>query len=299
MNRDIRVSILLVALTTPLDAQTPANWTQAIEPFEIAAGLYYVGSADLTSFLITTSEGHILIDAPMQENVELIRGNIEKLGFDPAGVEIQLASHGHFDHTGGVASMIEITGAKLLLSEQDAILVGNGGRGDFFLGDRAAYLPATADRTIGHLETVTLGGITLTAHLTPGHTRGCTSWSGRARIDGETFEWVSVCSLTALNGYQLVGPEPSYPGIAVDFCSSIEHLRSLRPDIFLASHGSFIGLDEKSQALAAGDRRAFVDPAGYTDYLDRASASIESTLMNQGQPGGCAAVLASRSTDPD
>ncbi len=275
----------------PLWGQMPPSWTAAIEPFQIGDNLYYVGSEDLAAYLIATSEGHILIDVPMEENVDLVRGNIVELGFDPADIEIQLASHGHFDHTGGLASMQAVTGARLLLSSADAALIANGGKGDFFFGDRLAYPPAAPDGTLEHLDEVTLGEVTLTAHLTPGHTRGCTSWSGTTTIEGVAYEWVSICSLTALEGYQLVGPDASYPGIARDFCASVAHLRSLEPDIFLASHGQFIDLPAKAKALRSGRADAFVDPEGYSAYLDRSLRNIEKTLGEQGQPGGCRAVL--------
>jgi metallo-beta-lactamase class B len=273
------------------DFQSPPEWTRPIEPFRIAEGLYWVGSADLSAYLFTGDDGHILIDAPLEENVELVLGNIRKLGFDPEDVEILLASHGHFDHTGGMAKMIEATGAELVLSAAEAALVRAGGKGDFFLGDRAAYPPAKAARTIGHLETVTVGDRTLTAHLTPGHTKGCTSWSGVVKIDGKDHTFVAICSLSVLPGYQLAGETPSYPGIARDYCSSVAHLRSLRPDIFLGAHGSFIGLAAKAKKLETGDARAFVDPEGYSSYLDHSFERIESTLAQQGLAGGCEVVL--------
>ncbi|HVR29914.1 MAG TPA: subclass B3 metallo-beta-lactamase, partial [Thermoanaerobaculia bacterium] len=272
--------------------RAPANWTEPIEPFAIAEGLYWVGSADLAAYLLTSDDGHILIDAPLEENVELVLGNIRKLGFEPTDARVLLASHGHFDHTGGMATMLERTGAELVLSPVEAILVGAGGKGDFHLGDRASYRPAKAARTIGHGETVRVGDRTLVAHLTPGHTKGCTSWSGTAKIAGEELTFVSICSLSVLPGYRLAGDDPSYPGIARDYCSSVAHLRSLEADLFLASHGSFIGLAEKAVALAAGDARAFVDPEGYAAYLDRSLQRIEETLAGQGFEGGCARVLA-------
>jgi metallo-beta-lactamase class B len=294
VTKALLAALFLSAQTAPQDFRAPANWTEAIEPFAIADGLYWVGSADLSAYLVTSDAGHILIDAPLEENVELVLGNIRKLGFDPADVEILLASHGHFDHTGGMATMIERTGAELVLSAEDATLVGAGGKGDFHLGDRAAYRPAKAARTIGHLETVRVGDRTLTAHLTPGHTKGCTSWSGTVRIAGEESTFVSICSLTVLPGYRLAGDNPSYPGIAQDYCASVAHLRSLEPDLFLGAHGSFIGLSEKAAKLAAGDARAFVDRAGYAAYLDSSLEKIEATLAQQGHQGGCERILAGK-----
>lgn len=278
----------------PLDLSGPANWTEEIAPFAIADGVFWVGSADLSAYLFTSDAGHILIDAPLEQNVDLVLRNVETLGFRPGDIKILLASHGHFDHTGGMAKMIEKTGAELLLSPADADLVGAGGRGDFFLGDRAAYRPAKATRTLRDGETVRVGDRALTAHFTPGHTRGCTSWSGSVQVAGRDATFVSICSLTVLPGYVLAGDRPSYPGIARDFCSSVAQLRTLTPDIFLASHGSFIDLGNKAPKLRAGDARAFIDSAGYSAYLDRAQQQIEKTLTDQGATGGCAAVLAGK-----
>ena len=218
----------------------------------------------------------------MRENTERILENIRTLGFDPKDVAIQLASHAHFDHTGGLASMLEATGASLRLSREGAILAGNGGQGDFFLGDDAAYPPAKADTTLEHLDVIELGGARLTAHLTPGHTKGCTSWSGTTLINGQERTWVSVCSLSVLPGYQLAGDEESYPGIAADFCQSVAHLKTIEADVFLASHASFIGLAGKFERLANGEEDAFVDPERYTRYLERAERRIEQTLTEQG-----------------
>ena len=280
------------ATAADLIRSNPPQWTEAIEPFAIADRLYWVGSADLSAYLFTSDAGHILIDAPLEENVDLVLRNVETLGFKPKDIKILLASHGHFDHTGGMAKMVERTGAQLLLSPADAKLVGDGGKGDFFLGDRAGYKPAKAARTLSHLEKVKLGDTELTAHFTPGHTKGCTSWSGKVEVAGQDATFVSICSLTVLPGYVLGGEKASYPGIARDYCTSVAHLRTLQPDIFLASHGSFIDLATKAPKVRAGDEKAFIDPAGYEAYLDRAQQQIESTLEAQGQKGGCAAVLA-------
>ena len=283
--------LLLLGTAQVATAQQPANWTQPIEPFQIAGPLYYVGTADLASYLFTTPEGHVLIDVPLEENVPLVLANIRKLGFDPKDIEIQLASHAHFDHVGGIATALKETGAKLFLSEEDAKLVAAGGKGDFFLGDRSPYPAAKADRILADGEQVKLGGVTLTAHLTPGHTRGCTSWSATVEAEGETLDVVSVCSLSVLPGYRLGGPDPSYPGIARDYCMSLAKLRGLEPDVFLAPHGSFIGLVEKAEKLRAGNRRAFVDPVGYVQWLDSAAQRIEATLKEQAVLSGCLEVL--------
>jgi metallo-beta-lactamase class B len=136
-----------------------------------------------------------------------------------------------------------------------------------------------------------VGRWTLTAQVTPGHTPGCTSWSGTATIGGAPVTFVSVCSLSVLGFYRLVGPDATFPGMGEAFCRSVETLRGLSPDLFLAPHGSFIDLEEKLAALRGGNARAFVDPEGYRSWVDRAAATIESTLADQGHTGGCAALV--------
>src|SRR5690606_5817650 len=148
-------------------------------PFRIADGLYYVGTAGLSAFLLTSDEGHILIDAPLQENVPLILANIRELGFDPAHVRAQVASHAHCDHVGGMAEMLAATGADLILSAADARFVREGR--DFGL-NTGGYPGATPARIVDHLSTVRVGDVEITAHLTPGHTPGCTTWGGTVEI---------------------------------------------------------------------------------------------------------------------
>ena len=286
-------TVLAVALVACLAASVePArgqsDWTEPLEPFQIGEGLYYVGTAGLAAYLFTSDAGHILIDAPLDENVDLIVANIRKLGIDPADVELQLASHAHFDHVGGLARMATITGAELVLSEADARYVREGR--DFGLPGLDGYPPARVDRTIAHLETVTLGPWRLTAHVTPGHTAGCTTWSGDVTIEARSYRFVSVCSLSVLGNYRLVGPEATYEGQGRDYCASLAHLRSLDPEVFLAPHGSFYGIEEKLAAKAAGDALAFVERARYAAYLNNAERAIERTLAEQGHTGGCAAL---------
>jgi metallo-beta-lactamase class B len=232
--------------------------------------------------------GHILIDVPLDENVERVAANIRSRVFDPAEIRIQLASHAHYDHVGGIARMQAITGAELVLSEADARSVGEGR--DFGLPGLAGYPPARADRTIGHLETVSLGPWQLTAHLTPGHTPGCTSWGGDLVVEGRSYRLVSVCSLSVLGSYRIVGPDATYRGQSLDFCTIIAHLRTLDPEAFIAPHGSFFGLHEKLEARQAGDALAFVEGERYARYLDNAQRSIERALAEQGHTGGCAAL---------
>lgn len=267
-----------------------ASWTEATDPVRIADELYYVGTRGLSSFLFTTDQGHVLLDATLAENVPLVLANIRRLGFDPSDIRFLIASHAHFDHVGGMAAMLEATGAELVLSEADAPFVAAGA--DFGLGDLTAGYPSAAPaRTIAHLDTVRVGDLALVAHITPGHTPGCTSWGGEVHIAGVPRGFVSVCSLSVLPNYRIVGADPTYPGQARDYCRSVAHLGGLTPDIFLGAHPGWFGLPEKAAAAAAGDREAFVDPDGYRAYVSEAGAAIEKALREAGVAGGCTAVV--------
>lgn len=285
-------ALLPVGMPAAAEAQGwPSSWTAPREAVRIADELYWVGTQGLAALLIETEDGHILIDVPMEEGVDLVAGSIRSLGLSLDDVELLLASHAHFDHVGGVAEMAERTGAEVVMTEADGAIVARGGAGTPGATSIPTFPAVAPDRIVGHLDTVTLGSTTLTAHVTAGHTPGCTTWSGIVHVEGRPTTFVSVCSLTVLPGYRLVGSEETYPGIGEDFCRSVRDLRALTPDIFLAPHGSFFGLDDKAGALAAGDRGAFVDPDRYVAYLDQAEESIERTLAEQGLVGGCATLV--------
>lgn len=260
------------------DAWPPANWTEAVEPFAVADGLYYVGTAELASYLFTSSAGHVLLDVPMEENVDRVVESIESLGFSLRDVRYLVTTHAHFDHAGGLAEMKRRSGAEVVTLPASVELLGSGGRTDFFLSpEDAAFPPVTVDRTLAPGSTLRLGPWELVAHWTPGHTRGCTSWSARVRIGGRETTALVLCSLTVLPGYRLLGDDPSYPGIASDFCNSVTRLRSLSVDVFLANHASFFGASGKR----ARGKAAFLDPLGYQRYLERARQRIQAVLADQ------------------
>jgi metallo-beta-lactamase class B len=280
--------LLLSALAAPLPTTAqPAPWTEPQEPFQIADGLYYVGSAGLAALLFTSDEGHVLLDAPLEDNVTLVLANIRALGFDPADIRVHIASHAHFDHVGGLAALARATGGEVLISEPDAPSVRAG---DDFGLDTDGYPPVVPTRLLRHLDTVRVGDVALTAHLTPGHTPGCTSWSGTVELGGEALDFVVACSLSVLPDYRIVGPDPTYPGQGADYCRALERLDALTPDIFLAAHAEFFEMQEKLQARRAGDPRAFVEDDLYRSWLAEAREGVERALAAQGHTGGCAAL---------
>lgn len=253
------------------------SWNQPVEPFRIAENLYYVGASDIASYLITTPAGHILIDGGFVETAPQIEANVVKLGFKLDDVEILLNSHAHFDHAGGLAELKAKTGAKLFASAADATLLESGGKGDFRFGDEGQFPPVAVDRRFADGEKVTLGGAELTAHLTPGHTRGCTTWTFKA----SALDVVVVCSASILD-YRFVGKE-SYPGIAADYERTFATLKALPVQIFLAPHGGFFDLAGKRERAAKGMglRNPWVDPAGYEAWVERMEAAFVAAVDKQ------------------
>jgi len=190
-----------------------------------------------------------------------------------------LNSHAHYDHAGGLAELKKATGAKYLASERDAPLLRSGGHGDFRFGDTLTFPTIEPDQIVHDGEVLRLGNQTMIAHLTPGHTMGCTTWTTRLRNGNKIYDVVFVSSQSALD-YSFVGQE-SYPGVRADFEKSFELLNSLPCDIFLASHGSFCHLTEKHERLLHGDARAFIDPGGYERYLRDSEREFRSKLTGQ------------------
>ena len=250
-------------------------------PHRIADNLYYVGSQGLATYLITTSQGDILINSGYERTVPVILGNILKLGFKPTDVKILLASHAHGDHVEGMATLKEETGGRVFIMEGDADVMAKGGEGEYYYKDH--WKPVRIDRVLHDGDTVTLGDVTLTAHLTPGHTQGCTTWTMKAKDKGKTYDVVIVGSPNVNPGFQLVR-NTDYPEIANDYARTFRVLKSLRCDIFLGAHGSYYGMEEKYAALKVGVKgNPFVDPEGYQKYVAEREQAYLNTLAKQKQ----------------
>jgi len=262
-------------------AQEPA-WTAPFPPFRIAGNLYYVGSADLASYLIVTPKGLILINSNLMSSPPLIRKSVEALGFRFSDIKILLISHAHFDHCAGSAEIIRETGAKYEVMDADVSVVESGGKSDFAYGaDKdMQFPPAHVDRVLHDGDTVQLGGTVLTAHLTAGHTRGTTTWTMDAREGGRLLHVVIVGSPNVNSGYKLVG-NTVYPQIAADYAHQFTALKALPCDIFLGAHGSYFGLKEKYARFKNGDRNAFIDPAGYKAYVAEREQAFETEMQRQ------------------
>jgi len=271
--RDVKFSgyqIALAAVLTvanTLNAQIRPEWTEPFPPFRIVGNLYYVGSKDLASYLITTPRGHILINSNLVGSVPLIRASVEKLGFKFGDIRILLISHAHWDHDGGGAEIKRLTGATYMVMDADVPVVESGGTADFQYGNEpgSLYPPSKVDRVLHDGDKVKLGGVILVAHLTPGHTKGCTTWTMKARENGKTYNVVIVGGAN-VSDYKLVG-NTAYPGIASDYERTFAILKTFPVDIFLGAHGSYFNLETKYARLKAGVATPFIDPVGYKNFV--------------------------------
>jgi metallo-beta-lactamase class B len=263
-------STITLATVMMIPAQ-PVDRNKPFPAHKVIGNVYFVGTADLGSYLITTSEGHILVNTDYETTVPEIRSGVGKLGFRFTDIKIILGSHAHGDHMEGDAMVKELTGARVMAMEQDVPALKRitpGGK------------PHPVDRVLHDGEEVKLDSTTLTAHLTPGHTKGCTTWSMTATEAGKTYNVVIVCSVGWNPGYILVNNK-DYPQISDDYVRSFAILRKLPCDIFLAAHSGFYDLAGKYAKLGQGGPNPFQDHAGYLAYVDQKEQSFYAELARQ------------------
>jgi acetyl esterase/lipase len=256
------------------------DWFEPFPAHKAAGNVYYVGSKDLASYLITTPEGHILINSGFERTVPLIRDSVESLGFKMTDVKILLASHAHSDHVAGHALLRDMTGARVLVMKGDDGVIASGGEGQYFYG-ASRWKPCKVDRVLEDGDEVKLGGVVLVAHRTPGHTRGCTTWSWKVDDGGRTLDVVVIGSPNVNPGYRLVDNK-DYPEIAADFARTFEVLKSLPCDVFLGAHGGYYGMTAKYERLKKGNGlNPFVDPEGYRSFVEQKEVAFRTTLREQ------------------
>jgi metallo-beta-lactamase class B len=275
--------IRLIVLATLTATLSPAQGDDNLPfpPHHIAGNLYYVGASDIAAYLVTTPAGHILINSGYESTPPLIRDSIVKLGFKPTDVKILLNSQAHYDHVAGQHEMQRITGAKIYSSEREAGILETGGKTDPYWGSRRTYPPVTVDHVVRDLEEVSLGGTTLVAHMTPGHSIGCTTWTLRVTDAGRTYNVVIVGGVTINPGVEFVA-HPLYPGIAGDFARTFQTLKSLPCDIFLGAHGGYYDMKAKYARIKPGTgAAAFVDPQGYRTFIDHHQKVFEDQLARE------------------
>ena len=271
--------LLLATLFPLVSFSQPAGWNDPFPPHRVMDNVYFVGTKELASFLIATPQGHILMNSNYEASVPVIRAGVEKLGFKFSDIKILISGHAHPDHVEGDALVKELTGAQVVVGRVDAPAT-------------RAFRPGGKEHPIDRLvddgETVSLGGTTLTAHMLPGHTKGCLAWTMDLQEGGKTYHALVECSL---NGQflQYVGNK-DYPEIAEDMRATYKKARTLPAEVFLSSHASFYGLPEKYAKLekrGPGDPNPFVDPKGYLAHVDQFEKTFEAALARQlAQPQG-------------
>jgi metallo-beta-lactamase class B len=272
-----RLLVLLVAAGCAATASASFNpsWNKPFPPHRVIGNLFYVGTNFLSTYLIATNEGHILINPDFEESVPIIAASMEKLGYHIKDVKIILISHAHDDHCAGLAKMKELTHARIMVMDGDVQEVEDGGASDpFYKGQH--WTPVKVDRVLHDGTEIALGGITLTAHKTPGHTRGCTTWTTRIL----NRDVVIVGSVSLTSEYRLTDSS-KYPGVVADFQHSFEVLRSLRCDVFLGAHGNYYNMEEKYRKLMQGGPNPFIDERGYQAFVAESEVAFKNALRKE------------------
>jgi|SRR5579872_5072262 len=274
----LRCAVIVLA-SIALYSQNSDN--QPFPPYKIIANVYYVGASDITSYLITTPAGHILINSGYENTPPIIVDGIRKLGFKIEDVKILLNGQAHFDHVAGQAAMQRLTGAKIYSSEPEVAVLESGGKADPRWGHEVTYPVVKVDHVVRDLEQVTLGGVTLTAHMTPGHSIGCTTWTMKVSDGGKSYDVVFVGGTTINPGVKFIG-KPTYPGIADDYARTFRVLHALKCDVFLGAHGGYYGMKEKYKKMKDGaGTNPFIDPDGYRTFVDRAEKDYLDQLAKE------------------
>jgi metallo-beta-lactamase class B len=273
------ILMLLACVTAGSTLLAQSDWHDAFPPHRIADNLYHVGSKGLASYLITTTNGHILINSSFERTVPIIR--TKALGFKFTDIKILLTSHAHSDHASGHALVKKLTGARVEVMEGDAQVIANGGKGQYLYTEEDAWKPCAVDHVLKDGDIVALGNVRLTARLTPGHTRGCTTWLMRATDGGQTFNVVIIGSPNVNPGYVLVNNR-DYPEIAADYEKTFRLLKSFPCDIFLGAHGSYYGMEAKYGRLQKNLKpNPFIDREGYHAYVDDRAQAFHEALQKQ------------------
>jgi len=275
----VRTLLLSLAVGASLAAQqTPDEWTRAFPPFKIVGNIYWVGSYDLSSYLITTPQGNILINTGVGDTAQQIKKSVEALGFKLEDTKILTATHGHYDHVAGLAALKRMTGAIVMISEPDKVLLETGGKADFRFGNDAyaQFEPVKVDKTFKDSDTISLGGTVLTAHIHAGHTKGATSFTTNVQDGGRTYR-VVIANMGSINpGVKMTGM-PGFPDISQAYANTFRAQKDMQVDVWLASHASQFRLHEKYTPGNPYDPQRFVDPDGFRKAVE----SLEKTYLEQ------------------
>jgi metallo-beta-lactamase class B len=277
-------ALLPCAFAQPAQSLNNPDWTKPFPPFRMIGNVYWVGTYDLSTYLITTPQGHILINTGLASTVPQIKAGVEQMGFKLTDVKILTATHGHFDHVAGLAELKRMTGARVIMSEQDAELLESGGKSDFRFGDDpgARFEPVTVDRRLKNGDKIELGGVILTAHHHPGHTKGATSFTFDVRENGKTYR-VGILNMPSINPGVHVSGMPKFPEIAQAYAHTFHDQKEMRIDVWLASHASQFDMHKKYHPGDAYDPDRFVDPAGFQAAVARLEKLYRDQLAKEQQ----------------
>ena len=275
------VSSTMVALFVGVVA-TALGQDKPFPAHRVVGNVYYVGSHELATYLITTPDGHFLINSGFEETVPLIQASVESLGFKMTDVKILLASHAHSDHVAGHAQLQKLTGAKVYVMRGDHSVIASGGQGQYLYSD-IRWPPCHVDRVLDDGDEVKLGGTTLVSHSTPGHTLGCTTWAWQVTDGDKKLDVVVIGSPNVNPGYRLVGNQ-DYPQIADDFAKTFTVLKKSPCDIFLGAHGNYYDMHAKYDRLKSSDANPFIDQQGYRAYIAEKEQAFQAKLTEQRDP---------------
>ena len=262
-------------------AQSPVSWTTPVRPFRIVGDVYYVGTQGLSAYLIRSPEGAVLLDGTLPENAPLIERNIETLGVPLLSVKLLISDHAHWDHVGALAWLKKDTGAPFAASAGDQWALEHGQQRGQTTYTPTGWPPIKVDRVVRDDETIHVGSIALTAHLTPGHTPGCTSWSTTVREDDHPVRVLFLCSITVA-GNVLVNNRV-YPEIATDFAATFQKLEGMRADVVLTSHPEVADVLGREARRQPGQPNPFIDPTALPTIVADARKTFETSLT---RPGG-------------
>ena len=258
----------LLGLFASLCPAQPEGWSRPFPGHRVIGNLYAVGTYDLGVFLITSDEGHILVNTALEDSVPLIRRNIESVGFRFEDIKILLQMQAHWDHTAALAEIKQITGAQMWATEDDAPVLEDGGFSDPHFGGRVSFKPVKVDKIINDGEVIELGTTKLTVIDTPGHTAGSSSYSMSVRESGREYS-VVIANMGTINQGKKLVVDPTYPGVAEDFAKTFERQKAMQVDVWVAAHGSQYGLHSKYRPGQAYSPDTFVDPEGFLAAVER------------------------------
>ena len=271
---------VLAAILAQGAVQSPEEWRRPFAAHRVIGNVYYVGTYDLACFLIVTPQGNILINTGLEDSPPLIRKSITDLGFKPGDVRWLMTTQAHYDHVAALAEMKRLTGARVLASQADAVLLKDGGKSDFHFGPEYGYAPVKVDERIADGQKLRLGGVELTAYVHGGHTRGSLSYGLTVHEGGKDYR-VLIANMGSINPGVKLLHNARYPEIANDYARTFERQKALACDVFLSSHASQYGLHKKYTPGAAYDPERFVDPAGYRAAVESAENSYRRQLAEK------------------